>query len=1030
MAVFFQIRSSSWFKIYIFLCLYTCIKSEHYLNKFAVHIEGGERVARDVAQLHGFRHLGQIGTLEDHYLFEHEHVHRRSAERSEEHHQKLSSHPQVNWFEQQTLLTRKKRDFLPIKVDTSELLKSNHVHRNRREVNRQDVTFNDELYSKMWYFNGGGLNHTDMNVKGAWAKGVTGKDVVITILDDGLERTHDDLKDNYDPYASYDVNGHKPDPMPRYDYTNENRHGTRCAGEVSAKANNTKCVVGVAYNSKIGGVRMLDGDVYDAVEATSLSHNRSHIDIYSASWGPDDDGRVVDGPGQLAKKAFMDGVRLGRNGKGAIFVWASGNGGRQHDSCSCDGYTNSIYTLSISGVSQRITKPFYLEECASTLATTFSSGGGAEKKIVTVDLHNKCTETHTGTSASAPLAAGIIALILEVNPSLTWRDVQYITLMTARPLPDGQWVTNGVGRQVSLRYGYGLMDATAMVELAEKWTVVPTQHICEVQSGRVSVEKNKITIPDSGYEEMLDTDACAGNTNEINFLEHVQAKITLKSKRRGDIVIHLTSPSGTRSTILPQRPNDGDRVKGFNNWQFLSVHFWGENPVGRWKLEIEVQKNSRGYIGGSSYSGLQSTNDLIDWNLSLYGTEENPVNLVNPTPPTGPTKPVSPTTKGPLPTEAVTEKQPCHSQCLNGCSGPGAQQCTACKNYQIQDSGMCVESCPNEYYADIYQCKHCSDPCETCTYVSTKQVMCLKCKPGYLLIEGKGTCEKACDKGYYKDDKMHHCRVCSGVCDECLDNKNKCTACRSGQVLEKDTCVPEREPCPAGTFQSLGGCKTCPEGCFSCTSYSNCTCCNKGSYLQNGSCVHSCDSGFQPLHVNYSSMFVFQQCQQCGNECNVCPAGFKYIKGVCIQQNNCPDGTYFQWNSMSCKKCNTSCRACIGPSNTDCLSCYPPSGYNNLLRKCMRCCSENEHNSKYKDCCHCIEDGKCEIKSRPRLQAEQLYSVATVIIVLLVIVICALAIFAVVAIVISCRKQKDHPDVQYRQLRNNENEFENDTEEA
>jgi subtilisin family serine protease len=36
-----------------------------------------------------------------------------------------------------------------------------------------------------------------MNVKGAWAKGVTGKDVVITILDDGLERTHDDLKDNY-----------------------------------------------------------------------------------------------------------------------------------------------------------------------------------------------------------------------------------------------------------------------------------------------------------------------------------------------------------------------------------------------------------------------------------------------------------------------------------------------------------------------------------------------------------------------------------------------------------------------------------------------------------------------------------------------------------------------------------------------------------------------------------------------------------------------------------------------------------------
>ena len=53
---------------------------------------------------------------------------------------------------------------------------------------------------------------------------------------------------------------------------------------------------------------MLDGDVYDAVEAASLSFNRSHIDIYSASWGPDDNGRVVDGPGVLAKKAFLDGI--------------------------------------------------------------------------------------------------------------------------------------------------------------------------------------------------------------------------------------------------------------------------------------------------------------------------------------------------------------------------------------------------------------------------------------------------------------------------------------------------------------------------------------------------------------------------------------------------------------------------------------------------------------------------------------------------------------------------------------------------
>ena len=59
----------------------------------------------------------------------------------------------------------------------------------------------------------------------------------------------------------------------------------------------------------VTGVRMLDGDVTDAVEASSLSLQPQHIEIYSASWGPDDDGMTVDGPARLAKKAFLDGIK-------------------------------------------------------------------------------------------------------------------------------------------------------------------------------------------------------------------------------------------------------------------------------------------------------------------------------------------------------------------------------------------------------------------------------------------------------------------------------------------------------------------------------------------------------------------------------------------------------------------------------------------------------------------------------------------------------------------------------------------------
>lgn len=72
----------------------------------------------------------------------------------------------------------------------------------------------------------------------------------------------------------------------------------------------------------------------------------------------------------------------GRKGRGSIFVWASGNGGRSRDHCSCDGYTNSIYTISISSTAESGRKPWYLEECASTLTTTYSSGENYDRKIV------------------------------------------------------------------------------------------------------------------------------------------------------------------------------------------------------------------------------------------------------------------------------------------------------------------------------------------------------------------------------------------------------------------------------------------------------------------------------------------------------------------------------------------------------------------------------------------------------------------------------------------------------------------------
>ena len=72
----------------------------------------------------------------------------------------------------------------------------------------------------------------------------------------------------------------------------------------------------------------------------------------------------------------------GRNGLGSVFVWAAGNGGRNHDSCNCDGYAVSPYTISVGSVSEKDNKPWYLEMCSSTLTSTYSSGDIHEKQIV------------------------------------------------------------------------------------------------------------------------------------------------------------------------------------------------------------------------------------------------------------------------------------------------------------------------------------------------------------------------------------------------------------------------------------------------------------------------------------------------------------------------------------------------------------------------------------------------------------------------------------------------------------------------
>ena len=84
----------------------------------------------------------------------------------------------------------------------------------------------------------------------------------------------------------------------------------------------------------------------------------------------------------------------------------------------------------------------------------------------------------------------------------------------------------------------------------------------------------------------LYTDGCEASANHVRYLEHVQARITMTSTRRGELQISLTSPSLTRSVLLAKRPRDSSR-EGFNNWAFMTTHNWGEPAKGQWILDIK-----------------------------------------------------------------------------------------------------------------------------------------------------------------------------------------------------------------------------------------------------------------------------------------------------------------------------------------------------------------------------------------------------------------------------------------------------------
>ncbi|KAL5008790.1 hypothetical protein ScPMuIL_014371 [Solemya velum] len=392
----------------------------------------------------------------------------------------------------------------------------------------------DTEWNVMWYMNG--MVTPSMKITEAWDLGMTGNGVDICILDDGIEVDHPDLVNNLKTDEDYDFIDGDEDASPG---SKANSHGTEVAGLIGAKKDNANCVVGVAYESNMIGVRLVGASRTDDMEASALVHKLAIADIYSNSWGPSDSRGPIDGFGYFGPKAetqgaLEDGIDNGRDGRGAIYVWSSGSGTKT-DNCNGNGYVNSIFTVAIASIGHNQEPAPYAEICAPALAAAYGGGGG--DYLVSTSTNGSCSRNLEGTSYATAIATGIIALALEANPLLTWRDVQHLIVLTSKKhniveTEYGGWQLNGARKPFSQRVGFGLMDAEAMVTMATTWQTVPVWEWCDI-----SQNVNMDVTYDSPLSSTKAVSHCA-----IHYVEHVRVNIVFVATKRGRVELKFTSP--------------------------------------------------------------------------------------------------------------------------------------------------------------------------------------------------------------------------------------------------------------------------------------------------------------------------------------------------------------------------------------------------------------------------------------------------------------------------------------------------------
>ncbi len=505
---------------------------------------------------------------------------------------------------------------------------------------QKNLVPNDPIFSEQWHLLNLGQNGGDprvhVNVINTWDT-YRGSGIDVGVVDDGLQYAHPDLFANSNTTIDYDYLFFDDDPAPT---STQDSHGTAVGGLIGAVGNNGVGVTGVAFESNLIGLKLLGSGGnsfnFDVNISGALSHSNSVIEVKNNSWGPLTTYTFFDpifppqinrSNGSLTETTLDDAVSSGRNGLGTILVFAAGNDGNYNDDVNQSAIGNASETIAVAAINNDGERSSYSTEGASLITSApagLDSFSGNLTGVTTTDLAGlqgynppfstnevdlanlDYTSRFNGTSAAAPIVSGVIALILEANPALGWRDVQEILLRSSSRFSvdfsfSADWVLNTAGIYHSYQYGAGLVNAGNAVALAQVWTNL---------ADRVSISLDKRdlaqVIPDFsnvGVTYSFDVPA-------IDFrVEHVELNVEFGFGRANDLELILTAPSGTSSVLAEQGFGPEN---GYPDWTFTTVRNWGEQAAGAWTLTIKDR-------------GLAGTSTLNNLSLRLHGTSSNTI---------------------------------------------------------------------------------------------------------------------------------------------------------------------------------------------------------------------------------------------------------------------------------------------------------------------------------------------------------------------------------------------------------------------